>query len=126
MLIDDKAADEQADKLEAVFCGRRGGPMERLWALVGEQLGVQRVPMEVSHQNGAHRIQVGDDGEVEVQEVFPRGEESGEPAWLSGIAHPVRGDLTIAKATKSRLSAFGIDFAFEGSSSFADRFSWAA
>ena len=77
--------------------------MEALGPLVSEQLGLERVPMEVSHENGTHRIKVGDDGEVEVQE-----------------------DLTSARATKSHLSGFGIDFAFEGGSGFANPFSWAA
>jgi hypothetical protein len=99
MLIDDRASDEQADK---------------------------RVPMEVSHDNGTHRIKVGDDGEVEVREVVPFAKENGEPARLVGVFHPAGEDLTIARATRSHVSAFGIDFAFEGGSGFANPFAWAA
>ena len=126
VLIDDKASDEQADKLGAVFGGQLGGPMEALAPLVGEQLGVERVPMEVSHENGTHRIKVGDDGELEVTEIVPFGKENGEPARLVGIFHPAGDDFAIAKSTKSRLSAFGMDFSYEGRSAFASRFSWAA
>jgi hypothetical protein len=126
VLIDDQASDEQADKLGAVFGGQLGGPMEALGPLVGEQLGLERVPMEVSHENGTHRIRVGDDGEIEVQEIVSFGREDGKPARLVGIFHPAGEDLTIARATKSSLSAFGIDFAFEGGSGFANPFSWAA
>jgi hypothetical protein len=126
MLIDDRASDQQADKLGAVFGGQLGGPMEALAPLVGELLGVERVPLEVSHDNGTHRIRVGDDGEVEVREVVPFGKENGAPARLVGVFHPGGEDLTIARATKSRVSAFGIDFAFEGGSGFANPFAWAA
>jgi hypothetical protein len=126
VLVDDQASDEQADKLAAVFAGQLGGPMEALGPLVGEQLGLERVPMEVSHENGTHRIRVGDDGELEVQEIVSFGREDGKPARLVGIFHPAGEDLTIARATKSRVSAFGIDFAFEGGSAFANPFSWAA
>lgn len=126
VLIDDKASDEQADKLGAVFGGQLGGPMEALGPLVGEQLGVERVPMEVSHENGTHRIKVGDEGELEVTEIVPFGKENGEPARLVGIFHPAGDDFAIAKSTKSRLSAFGMDFSYEGRSAFASRFSWAA
>src|SRR4051812_23037243 len=126
VLMDEAASEEQAEKLGAVFSGQLGGPMEALGPLVGEQLGVERVPMEVSHENGTHRIKVGDDGEVEVQEVVPFGKEDGKPARLVGIFHPAGEDLTIAKATKSHVNAFGIDFAFEGGSGFANPFSWAA
>jgi hypothetical protein len=126
VLIDDKASDEQADKLGAVFGGQLGGPMEALAPLIGEQLGVERVSMEVSHENGTHRVKVGDGGEVAVQEIVPFGKENGEPARLTAIFHPAGEDLTIAKATTSRVSAFGIDIAFEGRSAFANPFAWAA
>jgi hypothetical protein len=125
VLIDDRASDEQVDKLAAVFGGQLGGPMEALGPLVGEQLGVERVPMEVTHENGTHRIKVGD-GEVEVQEIVPFGKENGEPARLVGIFHPAGDDFAIARATKSRLSAFGMEFAYEGRSGFASPFAWAA
>src|SRR5688572_19178862 len=116
VLIDDKASDEQAEKLGAVFGGQLGGPMEALAPLVSEQLGVERVAMEVSHENGTHRVKVGDEGEVEVQEIVPFGKENGEPVKLSGIFHPAGEEFTVAKATKSNVSAFGIDIAFEGRS----------
>jgi hypothetical protein len=125
VLIDDQASEEQAEKLLAVFGGQLGGPMEALGPLIGEQLGVERVPMEVSHENGTHRIRVGD-GEVEVQEIVSFGKEDGKPAKLVGIFHPAGEELTIGRATKSNLSAFGIDIAFEGRSGFASPFSWAA
>ena len=57
VLIDDQASDEQTEKLGAVFGGQLGGPMEALGPLVSEQLGVERVSMEVSHENGTHRHQ---------------------------------------------------------------------
>jgi hypothetical protein len=126
VLIEDGASDEQAEKLGAVFGGQLGGPMEALGPLVTEPLGVERVALKVSHQNGTHRIEVGDEGEVEVQEIVSFGKEDGVPARLTGIFHPAGADLTIAKATKSHVSAFGIDFAFEGGSAFANPFSWAA
>ena len=124
MLIDDQASDEQAEKLGAVFGGQLGGPMGALAPLVAEQLGVDRVPMEVSHENGTHRIRIGD-GEIEVEEIVPFGKENGEPARLTGIAHPAGTDFAIARATKSNISVFDIDFAFEGRSAFASPFSWA-
>jgi hypothetical protein len=126
VLIDDEASDEQADKLGTVFSGQLGGPMEALGPLVGEQLGVERVSMEVSHDSGTHRIKLGDDGEVAVEEVVSLGKDDGLPARLVGVFHPAGSDLTIARATTSHVSAFGIDFAFEGSSGFANPFAWAA
>jgi hypothetical protein len=126
VLMDEKATDEQAERLGAVFGGQLGGPMEALGPLVGENLGMERVSMEVSHDHGAHTIRFGDRGEVTVRDVVPFGKENGEPARLEGIFHPAGETLTIARSTKSQFSAFGIDFAHEGKSAFSSRFSWAA
>ena len=126
VLISDNASDEQAEKLGAVFGGQLGGPMEALAPLVGENLGVERVPMDVYHENGTHGIRLGDGGEVEVQEVVPFGKEDGEPARLVGIFHPAGDDFAIAKSSKSQTSAFGIDFSHLGKSGFSSPFSWAA
>src|SRR6188508_1573783 len=47
VIIDEAASDEQAEKLGGVFSGALGGPMEALGPLVGEQLGVERLPIDV-------------------------------------------------------------------------------
>jgi hypothetical protein len=126
VLMDERASDEQAEKLGAVFGGQLGGPMEALGPLVGENLGIERVPMEVVHENGTHGIRFGDDGEVEVKEIVSFGNEDGEPARLDHIFHPAGQTLTIARSTKSHFNAFGMDFAHEGQSAFSSRFSWSA
>jgi hypothetical protein len=43
-VIDAKASDDQAEKLQAVFSGELGGPMAALGPLVGENLGTLRAP----------------------------------------------------------------------------------
>jgi hypothetical protein len=125
IFIDDKATDEQADKLGAVFGGQLGGPMEALGPLVGENLGVQRAPIEVREDGLRHSVRVGDAIDFEVEDVVSFGVESGEPARLTGIFHPVGSELTIAKATRGGVNAFGIEY--EGKSAFSlAKFAWAA
>jgi hypothetical protein len=127
VLIDEKSSDEQAEKLGAVFSGQLGGPMAALAGLVGESLGVERVPMTFSSENGEHSLTVGDGARVAIQDVVSFGVESGEPARLSGIFHPVGSELTIGKAeSDSGLSAFGIDAGGGGKAGFSHTFSWAA
>jgi hypothetical protein len=126
VLIDDQASDEQAEKLGAVFGGELGGPMEALGPLVGEMLGSEKVPMEFSSDGGTHRLKVGDDTEVEVQDIVSWGKENGEPAKLTGIFHPAGDTLTVSKASTSHVSAFGLDFSNEAKSGFSSRFSWSA
>ncbi len=79
VLIDAAASDEQAEKLGQVFSGALGGPMEALGPLVGENLGVERVPMEFSSEGLQHSLKMGDAGSVAVEDVVSFGVETGEP-----------------------------------------------
>lgn len=125
MFIDGAASDEQAEKLGAVFSGQLGGPMAGLAPLVGENLGVERAPIEVQEDGLRHSVTIGDAIDFEVEDVVPFGVESGEPARLTGVFHPAGSELTVAKATRSRISAFGIEY--EGKSGFSNSaFSWSA
>jgi hypothetical protein len=125
LLIDEAASDEQAEKLGGVFSGQLGGPMGALAPLVGEVLGVERVPMQFSSDDGHHRLTVGDMGEVDVNDVVPFGSESGEPAKVTNVFHPAGSTLTIAKATEaSGISAFGLDVSNAGKSGFSGPFAW--
>ena len=125
VFIDDAASDEQAAKLGAVFGGQLGGPMEALGPLVGENLGVERASIDVKEEGLRHSVKIGDSIEFEIEDVVSFGVESGEPARLVGIFHPAGSELTIAKATRSRINAFGIEY--EGKSGFSSsQFSWAA
>jgi hypothetical protein len=125
VFIDSAASDEQAQKLGAVFGGQLGGPMQALAPLVSENLGVQRAPIEVREDGLRHSVRIGDAIDFEIEDVVPFGVESGEPARLSGIFHPAGSELTVAKATRSRINAFGIEY--EGKSAFSNSaFSWAA
>ncbi|MEA2134879.1 MAG: hypothetical protein QOC68_2788 [Solirubrobacteraceae bacterium] len=125
VFIDSGASDEQAEKLGAVFSGQLGGPMEALGPLVSENLGVERAPIEVREEGLVHSVKIGDAVDFEIEDVVPFGVESGEPARLTGIFHPAGSELTIAKATRSNISAFGVEY--EGKSGFSSSsFTWAA
>ena len=125
VFIDSAASDEQAAKLGAVFGGQLGGPMEALGPLVGENLGVERAAIDVIEDGLRHSVKIGDAIDFEVEDVVSFGVESGEPARLVGIFHPAGSELTISKATRSRINAFGIEY--EGKSGFSSsHFSWAA
>jgi len=86
---------------------------------------MERAPIEVREAGLRHSVRIGDGIDFEIEDVVPFGVESGEPARLTGIFHPAGSELTIARATRSRISAFGIEY--EGKSGFSSSaFSWAA
>jgi len=125
IFIDESATDEQADKLTAVFGGQLGGPMEGLAPLVGEMLGVERAAIEIVDDGPRHSVRIGDAIDFEIEDIVPFGVETGEPVRLTGMFHPVGSELTAAEATRSRISAFGIEY--EGKSGLSTaQFSWAA
>jgi hypothetical protein len=126
VIVDEAASAEQAQKLAAVFGGQLGGPMEALGGLIGENLGMERAPIEFADDGLRHRVRIGDDIEVEIEDVVPFGAEDGKPVKLSGAFHPANSELTVAKATRSRIAAFGLDISNEGRSGFSAPFSWAA
>jgi hypothetical protein len=125
VFIDAAASDEQAEKLGGVFSGALGGPMQALGPLIGENLGVQKVPITVEENGLNHSVRVGDAVDLEIEDVVPFGVESGEPAKLTGIFHPAGSELTVAHATRSSIDAFGIQY--DAKSAFSrSEFAWAA
>jgi len=125
VIIDEAASDEQAEKLGGVFSGALGGPMEALGPLVGENLGVERAPIDVNENGLAHSVRIGDLVDLEIEDVIPFGVESGEPAKMTGIFHPAGSELTIARATRSNINAFGISYEAKAGFSTSE-FAWAA
>ena len=108
VLIDDQADDQQAEKLLAVFGGQLGGPMAGLAPLVGEQLGVERLAMQVNQEDGRHVLRAGDAVDLEVEDLVPFGVEDGTPARLDGVFHPAASTLTIGRTRRARWNVFGI------------------
>ena len=123
LIIDDKASKEQADKLTGVFAGQAGGPMANLAPLIGELLGIERLPIEYSDKGKHHSIKIGDDVAIEVEDFAAQ--EGGETTKLSGVFHPSNSTLTIARPSASKIKAFGMEFKNAGKSAFSAPFNWA-
>src|SRR6476469_4692597 len=125
VFVDERATDEQMDKLVKVFGGQLGGPMAGLAPLVGEVVGVERAPIEIHHDGLRHGVRAGDAIDFEVEDIVPFGVETGEPVRFQGMFHPAGSDLTMAEAKRSRIDAFGISY--EGKTGLStSNFSWAA
>jgi len=125
VVIDADASDEQAEKLGGVFSGALGGPMETLGPLVGENLGVERQPIEVSEDGLTHSVRIGDEVDFEIEDIVPFGVETGEPVKITGIFHPAGSEFTVSRATRSKINAFGIEYEAKAGFS-ASEFAWAA
>jgi len=124
-VIDAKASDEQAAKLQAVFSGDLGGPMAALGPLIGENLGVQHAPIEVRDDGVQHNVRIGDTAGFDVEDVVPFGVQTGEPARITGIFHPAGSEFRVAKSKSADMNLFGVEI--RGNSGLSSpQFSWAA
>ncbi len=123
--VDAGATDDQAEKLVQVFTGQLGGPMAGIAPLVGEMLGVERVPIDIRDDGVRHSVRIGDAIDFDIEDIVPFGVETGEPVRFAGMFHPVGSDLTMAEAKRSRINAFGIEYEGKTGLSTAE-FSWAA
>jgi hypothetical protein len=126
VVMDATASPVQAEKLGAVFGGQLGGPMAALSPLIGETLGMESAPIDYVDDGRRHSVTVGGLMDIEIEDFVAPGNSGGEVERLTGMFHPANSTLTIAKATRSRVEAFGLSFSHEGKNGHSAPFSWAA
>jgi hypothetical protein len=123
LIIGDDACDEQVDGLGRVFSGELGGRLAEMGLLIGEFLGVERLPVSVSHDGHNHHVAIGDVVDYDlVEELSPEGAQ----VELTNVVHPAGPTLDVAHADAVTNNAFGISWSGDGLSSFSNAFSWAA
>jgi hypothetical protein len=122
-VLDAAATDEQAEKLRRVFGGELGGPPAALRPLIGVVLGVDRAPIDYADGDHCHRVRIGDDVEIEIEDfVSP---ETGKVLKITGLSFPAE-ELTVSTATRSRFTGhFGIEFSHGDKNGHWTSFSWA-
>ncbi len=124
MFMDAAASKEQAEAIGGVFSGALGGPMAALGPLVGEMLGTETIAMQYVDDGRRHSIKAGDLINIEIEDFVPAGSPTGEVSMLTGMFHPVASTLTIARASKSRIDAFGYDLNQDGKNGHSAPFAW--
>jgi hypothetical protein len=127
LIIDERATAQQADAITAIATGAAGGPMAALAPLIGQVAGVERRPI-VFNIEGLNRSVRADDLVDQACEGIPSLSAKGEAIVIDNVAHPLNKRLSLAKATRTRLNAFGIawsDSSGTRNAHFAP-FNWAA
>jgi hypothetical protein len=124
MFMDDRASDEQAEKLGGVFSGQMGGPLANLAPLISENLGMEVAPIEYIDDGLRHRFKVGDAIDVEIEDLVSPFDPDGPLPKLTETRHPANSTLTPARAVSARVQGLGLDFSGEGKSGLSAPFSW--
>src|SRR3954467_1842061 len=104
LYLSEPAGDEKSDALTKVFSGQLGGPPAALGPLLGEFLGVEKAPFEVSEEGLTHSLRIGDAVDIEIEDIVSFGNESGTPARLENIFHPAGSTLTISKPNRATVN----------------------
>ena len=124
MFMDERASDEQAEKLGGIFSGQMGGPLANVVPLIGENLGMEVAPIEHVDDGRSHRLKVGDAIDVEIEDLVSPFDPDGPPPKLTETKHPANPDLTPARTLAGRVRGLGVDYSGEGKSGFSTPFSW--
>jgi hypothetical protein len=109
LIVDERASDQQAEAIGAIATGAAGGPMAALAPLVGRVAGVEKRPIRFE-LDGLKRAVTAGELVDQACEGVPGPARPGEPIYLDNTGHPVNSKLALAKATRSRFHAFGIDW----------------
>ena len=124
LIVNDSASDEQTEALTSVFSGALGGPPAGLAPLIGEFLGVEKLPVTITTEDNRRHVVIGDAIDYQMtKHVTPEGDE----VQLTNIVvHPGGPTLDVAHVDAASNSAFGISWSGDGLSGFSNPFAWAA
>jgi hypothetical protein len=109
LIVDQRASDKQTEAIGAIATGTAGGPMAALAPLVGRVAGVEKRPISFDVKGLTYAVKAGELVDQSCEGV-PGPARPGEPIYLDNTGHPVSSRLALAKATRSRFHAFGIDW----------------
>jgi hypothetical protein len=109
LIIDARASEQQAEAIGAIASGAAGGPMAHLAPLVGRMAGVEKRPIRFERDGMKYTVVAGELVDQSCEGIASP-VRPGEPLYIDNTMHPANARLALAKASRSRIHAFGIDW----------------
>ena len=109
VIVDEKADSTQREALATIASGKVGGAPANIAMATGDFKGVEYLPIAFEASGMDHSVRIGDTLDQAVSGV-PGGARPDEPIYLDNLGHPANSRLALAKATRSHIHAFGIDW----------------
>jgi len=109
VVVDERATGEQKDAIAGIASGAAGGPMAALSGLVGTLLGIESSAIEFTRSGpswsvkAAPRVQMSAAGAVGLN-------PAAAPMQLTHTGHPAADTFSLARATDSHVSVFGVSW----------------
>jgi hypothetical protein len=108
LILDDRASAEQREALTAIASGQGGGPMAALSPLISNFAGSEAKPIRITMDGMRRSVSIPGVLELAVEGIA--GAKQDEPIYLDNVGHPAARRLALAKASRSQMHAFGIDW----------------
>ena len=109
LIIDSGASDGQVEAIGAIASGAAGGPLAALAPLIGNMAGVERRKIEFTMDGLKRSVRAGELVDQACEGVASAMNPQ-QAICLDNVAHPVNSRLSLAKATRSKMHAFGIEW----------------
>ena len=97
-----------SEALTAIASGQGGGPIAALGPLVGRFGGAEARP--IKFEGSGMRRSVSIPGVLDIAIEGVAGASPGQPIYLDNVGHPAATRIALAKASRSHMHAFGIDW----------------
>lgn len=124
LYLDDRASDEQAAALGAIFSGASGGHPAVLAAHIGEVLGVANAPISFDVDGTSRSLRIGEVADVKVTAIATG--QGGEPITVQN--HPLAiapgYEAVAARTDHVRYTDHGYDWELSGTSALVSPFSY--
>jgi hypothetical protein len=121
LFVDEQASIYAVKALTRIFTGRAGGSTRLLSILVGSFLGVQQMPITYRTEGETRIVKIGDLVDGAVSPIRGGGEGN---VVIRNSEYWIAPDITVARADKSRLRAFGRNWNFAGRSAEICKLDW--
>ena len=108
LVLDERASKEQREALTTIASGQGGGPMAALGPLIGTFAGAAAKPIKIESSGMRRSVSIAGMLDLAVEGI--PGANQGEPIYLDNVGHPAASRLALAKASRSHMHAFGIDW----------------
>jgi hypothetical protein len=108
VIVDERATPAQREALVAIGSGQGGGPMGALGPLVGNFAGVEAKAIRIERDGMRRSVSIPGVLDLAVEGI--PGASRAEPIYLDNVGHPAASRLALAKASRSHMHAFGINW----------------
>jgi len=108
LVTDDRASEAQQQAIVGIASGQAGGPIAALAGLITNFADVESQSIRFEQDGLKRSAKVGSAINQAIEGVA--GADQSQPVYLDKVGHPVSTRLALAKATRSHVHAFGVDW----------------